>query len=112
MTRLRQMMLEELERRNYSQGTIRCYLRAVTDFARYFHRSPDQLRPEHVREYQAVFVPRAQAGCEQCDAAVGRATLLLPQDPQEALDDGRNPLPQEGASPAHRSQPGRSRPAH
>ena len=53
MTRLRQMMLEELQRRNYSQGTIRCYLRAVADFARYFHRSPDQLRPEHVREYQA-----------------------------------------------------------
>ena len=53
MTRLRQMMLEELERRNYSEGTIRCYLRAVADFARYFHRSPDQLRPEHVRQYQA-----------------------------------------------------------
>ena len=47
------MMLEELERRNYSQGTIRCYLRAVADFARYFHRSPDHLRPEHVRQYQA-----------------------------------------------------------
>src|SRR6516225_6768975 len=53
MTRLRQIMLEELERRNYSEGTIRCYLRAVADFARYFHRSPDQLRPEHVRQYQA-----------------------------------------------------------
>jgi hypothetical protein len=50
MTRLRQMMLEELERRNYAQGTTRCYLRAVTDFARYFHRPPDQLRPEHLRE--------------------------------------------------------------
>jgi integrase/recombinase XerD len=53
MTRLRKMMLEELERRNYAQGTTRCYLRAVTDFARYFNRPPDQLRPEHIREYQA-----------------------------------------------------------
>jgi len=53
MTRQRQMMLEELQRRNYSPGTIRCYLSAVADFARYFHRPPDQLRPQHIREYQA-----------------------------------------------------------
>ena len=33
MTRLRQMRLEELERRHYAQGTLRGYLRAVTDFA-------------------------------------------------------------------------------
>ena len=53
MTRLRQMMLEELERRNYSPSTTRCYIRAVADLARYFHRSPEQLRPEHIREYKA-----------------------------------------------------------
>jgi integrase/recombinase XerD len=53
MTRLRQLMLEELERRNYSPQTARSYLREVADFARYFHRPPDQLRPEHIRQYQA-----------------------------------------------------------
>jgi site-specific recombinase XerD len=47
------MMLEELERRNYSQSTVRAYVRTVEDIARYFKRSPDQLGPEQIREYQA-----------------------------------------------------------
>jgi site-specific recombinase XerD len=53
MTHLRKMMLEELERRNYAQTTIDCYLRAVAEFSLHFHRSPDQLGPEHIRQYQA-----------------------------------------------------------
>ena len=53
MTRLRKLMLEELERRNYSQATARCYLREVAEFAHYFHCPPDQLGPEHIRKYQA-----------------------------------------------------------
>ena len=62
MTRLRKTMLEELERRNFSQSTTRTYIRTVEDFARYFHRRPDQLGPEHVREYQAqLFTKRKLA---------------------------------------------------
>ncbi len=53
MTHLRKMMLEELERRNYSENTKECYIRAVEDFARYFNCSPDKLRPEHIRQFQA-----------------------------------------------------------
>ena len=52
MTRLRKMMLDELERRNYSQTTRRAYLFGVEQFARHFHRSPDQLGLNHVRDYQ------------------------------------------------------------
>jgi len=53
MTHLRKMMLEELERRNYAQTTKDCYIQTIEDFARYFKRPPDQLGPEHIREYQA-----------------------------------------------------------
>jgi len=53
VTHLRKMMLEELQRRNYSHQTTKAYVRTVCDFAKYFHRSPDQLGPEHIREFQA-----------------------------------------------------------
>jgi len=56
MTYLRQRMLEELQRRNYSENTIRGYLRHVANFAQHFHRSPDQLSSEHVREYQLFLI--------------------------------------------------------
>src|ERR1700739_182955 len=48
------MMLEELQRLNYAQHTIRSYIRTVEDFARYFNCRPDRLGPRHIREYQAV----------------------------------------------------------
>lgn len=47
-------MLEELERRNYAPSTIRTYLRTVEHFAQHFHRSPDHLGVEHIRQYQAA----------------------------------------------------------
>jgi site-specific recombinase XerD len=47
------MMLEELQRRNYSEETIRSYIHSVKDFARRFNCPPDRLGPQHIREYQA-----------------------------------------------------------
>jgi integrase/recombinase XerD len=53
MTHLRKMMLEELERRNYSEATKECYIRAIEEYACFFNRRPDQLGPEQIRQFQA-----------------------------------------------------------
>jgi site-specific recombinase XerD len=50
------MMLEELQRRNYSQTTVNGYLKIVESFAKYFHRPPDQLGPEQIRAYQVYLI--------------------------------------------------------
>jgi hypothetical protein len=45
-------MLEELQRRNFASSTIRYYIRTVRDFAAYFHKPPDQLGVEELRQFQ------------------------------------------------------------
>jgi len=45
--------MEELQRRNYSQTTVRAYLKSVQRFAEHFHTPPDRLGLEHIRSYQA-----------------------------------------------------------
>jgi integrase/recombinase XerD len=50
------MMLEELQRRNYSAITTRNYLRVVTEFAKYFGKPPDRLGLNELRTYQAYLL--------------------------------------------------------
>jgi integrase/recombinase XerD len=52
MTHLRKMMLEELQRRNYSKHTAEAYIRALRDFAAYYNLPPDRLQPEQIRSDQ------------------------------------------------------------
>jgi len=58
VTQLRKRVLEELELRNYSKATAHAYVGAIRRFAECFHRSPDQLGPEQVREYQLQMAKR------------------------------------------------------
>ena len=52
MTSLRQRVLDELQRRNYSPATTRGYILAIKQFADYYHRSPEQLGGTEIRRFQ------------------------------------------------------------
>ena len=73
MTALRQRMLEELRRHNYSKETIRLYLFAVKDFARHFKRRPDVLTQEHMREFQLYLLNERKLTAQ---TVAGRITAL------------------------------------
>ena len=60
MTHCRRIMLEELQRRNFSPTTIRSYLDAVERFARHFKCRPDRLNHTHLRSYQAHLLRTGQ----------------------------------------------------
>jgi integrase/recombinase XerD len=73
VTQLRKMMLEELQRRNYSKTTVNAYLKMVASFAHHFHRSPDQLGPEEIRAYQVYLLTERKMGAR----TVGHHTAAL-----------------------------------
>jgi integrase/recombinase XerD len=52
MTPLRQHMLEDMRLRNFSPHTQESYLLQITQFARYFAKSPEVLGPAEIRTYQ------------------------------------------------------------
>jgi integrase/recombinase XerD len=52
MTPLRQRMIEDMHIRGLATTTQRSYIHYVAEYAKHFHRSPDQLDLEAVRQYQ------------------------------------------------------------
>ena len=52
MTILRQRMIEDMQVRNFALNTQKSYLLQISQFARHFHKSPELLEPDHIRNYQ------------------------------------------------------------
>jgi integrase/recombinase XerD len=98
VTPLRKKMTDELVRRNYSEGTVHAYLRSVEEFAKYFHRPPDQLGPEHIREYTAhLFEARKLSSSTVCQqVAALRFFYLKTFRNGWSLED--TPYPKRGSS--------------
>ena len=61
MGRLHDQMKRDLELKNYSPKTRTCYLAAVKSFALHFHRSPDQLADQEIRQYLHYLIQEKKA---------------------------------------------------
>jgi integrase/recombinase XerD len=95
VTRLRKMMLEELERRNYAQSTIRSYIHAVEDFARYFKCPPDRLGPEHIREYQAYLFKERHMAANTVTQHLGALRFFFIKTLRQSWSAAETPYPRK-----------------
>jgi site-specific recombinase XerD len=88
-------MLEELERRNYSRETVRAYMAAVEDFARYFHRRPDQLGPDHIRQYQAYLFRERKLAPNSVTQRLGALRFFYIKTLQQSWSADLTPYPKK-----------------
>jgi site-specific recombinase XerD len=88
-------MLEELERRNYAPGTIRSYIRTVEHFARHFHRPPDQLGPEHIRQYQAAMFREWKLAQNTVSQRLGALRFFYTQVLKQTWSTAETPYPKK-----------------
>jgi site-specific recombinase XerD len=100
-------MLEELRRRNFADSTIRSYLHAVEHYSRYFHRRPDQLGPEHIRQYQAALFTKLKFSPNTVTLRLAALRFFYIQVLKRGWS--RDALSEEDSAPARDTQPGRSR---
>jgi integrase/recombinase XerD len=93
VTQLRQRMLEDLQIRHYSPTTIRLYLHSVAEFAQYFHKPPDQLGPEQIRQYQLFLIKDKQASRSTCVQLVCALRFLYTRTLNRKIEIERIPFP-------------------
>lgn len=93
MTALKQRMLEDLRIRNCAPSTVACYIRSVAAFAGHFHKSPDQLGPEEIRQYQLFLRDEKKVKLSTYIQAVAALRFFYRNTLNRKVELDRIPLP-------------------
>ena len=93
MTALRKRMLEDLRIRNYAPTTVECYIRSVAEFAKHFHKPPDQLGPEEIRSWQLFLLNEKRVKLSTYIQAVCALRFFYQNTLHQRIEMDRIPLP-------------------
>jgi hypothetical protein len=111
MTHLRKIMLEELQRRHYSEATTR----AISAWWKDSHGTSTVLRTASAHAHSGIPSPtlhRAEAVARHGHQPSVRPAVFLHSDLEEAMEHCRHSLSEETPPSTHDSQSGRSSPTH
>jgi len=81
MTPLRQRMIEDMQLNGLSASTQECYVNAVRGLAGYFHRSPDKLCEEELRDYFLYLAHKKKVARSSATVAICGIKFLFEQRP-------------------------------
>lgn len=76
MTQLRKRMVEDMQVRNFSVNTQKSYTYQIAQYARYFAKSPEELRPEDIRTYQVYLTNEKKLTPQSVSIAVSALRFL------------------------------------
>ena len=77
MTELRGRMMADMKLHGLAPGTQQVYLKSVEGLARHFHRSPDQLSEQDLRDYFTYLVEKKRVGSSTLRAAIFGVKFLF-----------------------------------
>jgi integrase/recombinase XerD len=70
MTALRQKMIDDMQLRGFAERTQEAYLSAVRQLAKHYHKSPDQIDEEELRQYFLFLKNEKHAARNTCTIAL------------------------------------------
>jgi integrase/recombinase XerD len=76
MTALRQRMIEDMRLRGLADSTQRSYLHYVTEYAKYYGKSPDRLDLEAVRQFTLHLIQESKWAAESINAFLAASRFL------------------------------------
>jgi site-specific recombinase XerD len=76
MTPLRKRLIEDMKVRNLAPATQATYIQQVSQFARHFSRSPENLGPEEIRAYQVYLTMEKELAPTSVSTAVAALRFL------------------------------------
>ncbi len=79
MTALRQKMIEDMQLRGLSARTQETYVRVVRQLAEYYHKPPDQVSQEELRQYFLHLKHDKHASRSTCTQALSGLKFLYEQ---------------------------------